>query len=221
MDRSSVNTAPSKRSSSRSAFWIQRRDRLAGAGSTAGNRTCATMTPGNAIGDEPAVRQQVVAELGPVAPIYRQRLVRIRDHGAVTGKMFGGGGHAGVLHAGHVGERELRHGFGLGMERAIADDLADAVVEIDAGRERQVDAVRAQLGGHEPAHGAREREAVPWRRRRIRDRCAAATAAPRSRDGIAGRARLPGRRPRSARANARRGCRPPGARAARSRRSCA
>ena len=61
-----------------------------------------------------------------VAPIYRQRLVRIGDHCAVAGKMFGGGGHAGVLHARHVGERELRHDLGLRMEGAIADDLAHA-----------------------------------------------------------------------------------------------
>ena len=55
------------------------------------------------------IRQQVVAELVPVAPIYRQRLVRIGDHGAMPGKMFGGRRHAGILHALHVGERELRH----------------------------------------------------------------------------------------------------------------
>ena len=47
------------------------------------------------------------------------------------------------------------------MKGAIADDLAHAVVEIDAGRERQIHAMRAQLGGHEPAHGARQREAMP------------------------------------------------------------
>ena len=104
-------------------------------------------------------------QLVPVAPIYRQRLVRIGDHGAVPGKMFGGGRHAGVLHALHVGQRELRHGLGLRMKRAIADDFAHAVVEIDAGRERQIDAVGAQLGGHEPAHGARQRRGRPWDRR--------------------------------------------------------
>ena len=43
---------------------------------------------------------------------------------------------------------------GLRVERAVADDFADAVVEIHAGRERQVHAMRAQLGGHQPAHGA-------------------------------------------------------------------
>src|SRR5215831_5527865 len=46
MERSSVNTAPSKRSSSRSAFCTQRRERLAGSGAIAGNSTCATITPG-------------------------------------------------------------------------------------------------------------------------------------------------------------------------------
>src|SRR5688572_127328 len=47
MERSSVKIAPSKRSSSRSAFCTQRRDRLAGSGATSGNSTCATMTPGS------------------------------------------------------------------------------------------------------------------------------------------------------------------------------
>src|SRR6187549_2764090 len=67
--------------------------------------------------------------------------------------MFGGGRHAGVLHARHAGQRELGHGRGPRVERAVADDFADAIVEIHARRERQVHAMRAQLGGHQPAHG--------------------------------------------------------------------
>ena len=78
--------------------------------------------------------------------------MRIGHDGAVPGKMLGGGRHPGVLHALHVRERQLRHHIGLRMKRAVADDLAHPVVEIDAGSERQVDAMHAQFGGHEPAH---------------------------------------------------------------------
>src|SRR5690349_11488208 len=46
------------------------------------------------------------------------------------------------------------------MERAVADDFAHAEIEIDARRERQVDAMRAEFGRHEPAHRARERHAL-------------------------------------------------------------
>ena len=55
--------------------------------------------------------------------------------------MAAGRRQARIFHAGHVGERELRHDLGPGMKRAIADDFADAVVEIDTGREREIDPV--------------------------------------------------------------------------------
>ena len=173
------------------------------------------MTPGSPLAISRRYGSRSSRQPVPVAPIYRQRLVRVGDHGAVTGKMLGGGGHAGVLHALHVGQRELRDRLGLRMERAIADDLAHAVVEIDAGREGQIHAVRAQLGGHEPAHGTRQRQALPGvevefvadapRRRQRRESRAEALHAP---------AFLVDRR-RPAPACAPRGCRPPAARAAR------
>jgi hypothetical protein len=46
------------------------------------------------------------------------------------------------------------------VKGAITDDFAQSVIEIHAGRERQVHAMRAQLRGHEPSHRAREREAL-------------------------------------------------------------
>ena len=39
----------------------------------------------------------------------------------------------------------------IAVERAIADHTADAVVEIDAGRETHINADRSQLRRHEPA----------------------------------------------------------------------
>ena len=44
------------------------------------------------------------------------------------------------------------------MQRAVADHAADAVVDVDAGREGQVDAADAQFRRHQPAELARERE---------------------------------------------------------------
>jgi hypothetical protein len=55
---------------------------------------------------------------------------------------------------------QLRHHIGTRVECAIADDLAHAIVEIDARCERQIDPVRAQLCRHEPAHAACERQTL-------------------------------------------------------------
>src|SRR5579862_1502484 len=40
------------------------------------------------------------------------------------------------------------------MQGAIADRFVQAVIQIDGGRERQIDTMRAQLSSHQPAHGA-------------------------------------------------------------------
>ena len=45
---------------------------------------------------------------------------------------------------------QLANGVGLGMERSVTDDFADAPVEIDAGSKAEIDARRAQLGADHP-----------------------------------------------------------------------
>ena len=47
--------------------------------------------------------------------------------------------------------REMRDGIGIAMQRAIADDRALAVVEIEDRREAEIDARGAKLGGDRPA----------------------------------------------------------------------
>ena len=77
--------------------------------------------------------------------------MRIGDDRAVAGEMLGGRRHAGGAHALHAGDGEARDGLRVAVIGAVADHLAHAVVEVDAGREAQVDADRAQLGGEQPA----------------------------------------------------------------------
>ena len=88
-------------------------------------------------------------------------MVRVGDHGTVTREMFGGGRHAGRPHAGLVGHREFSDHLRPRVEGALTDHLAHPVVEVDAGRERQIDAVRSQLRRHQPTHLAGEREPGP------------------------------------------------------------
>ena len=59
--------------------------------------------------------------------------------------------HARLAHAAGESDRELGNDLRVAMKRPVADHTADAVIEIDAGREAHVDRDRAQLGGHQPA----------------------------------------------------------------------
>ena len=67
------------------------------------------------------------------------------------GKVLRDRRHAGFAHAREVGGRQGRHRVGVAVERAVADDLAQAVIEVHAGREAEIDPDRPQLGGEEPA----------------------------------------------------------------------
>src|SRR5688572_8753331 len=60
--------------------------------------------------------------------------------------MLADGAYAALLQALHQGSGEIRDGLGFVMESTIADDAAVAVVDVEYGREAQVDAVSAQLG---------------------------------------------------------------------------
>ena len=116
--------------------------------------------------DQQPVGGDVFLQVDKLAPIDRQRQVRVGHDRAVPGKMLGGGGHAGVAHAMRIGDGELRDDGGARSQSAIANDLARAVVEIHARRERQIDAMGAQFGRHEPAEAPRELE--PRRRFHIK-----------------------------------------------------
>ena len=55
---------------------------------------------------------------------------------------------------------EFGDNFRPGVERPVADDIADTPVEIDARRKTQVDTARAKLGGDQPA-------CLPGKRKRV------------------------------------------------------
>ncbi len=71
--------------------------------------------------------------------------------GSMAGKVFGGRGHPGVPHAVHIGDSQLTHDVSTLVEGAGADSLVHPVIEVDHGRKGDIDAVRAQFRGHEPA----------------------------------------------------------------------
>ena len=92
-------------------------------------------------------------DIGQRPFIHRQRRVRVGGHRAMPGKVFAGGGHAGLGHAVHGGVRQVRHRLRVGMKRPVADHLAYAAVEIEHRRKAEIHAHGAQLGGQEPAAG--------------------------------------------------------------------
>ncbi len=109
------------------------------------------------IADQPLIGTHVVQQVAKAAPVDRQLLVRIGDHSAMTGKVFGNGSHTAVAQAARISAGEIGNDIGLLVKRAIADNFADAPVEIDARRETQIDIHGTQFGGDEPAHGPGER----------------------------------------------------------------
>ncbi len=111
------------------------------------------------IGDQPPVRAEVSLHVRPFAPVDRQGDVGIRGDRPMPGEMLGRRRHAGIAHAEHVGHGELADRAGIRVQRTIADHAADAIIEVDAGRERHVDAHRTQFRGHQPSELAREAKA--------------------------------------------------------------
>src|SRR4051812_20846776 len=60
--------------------------------------------------------------------------------------MLAYGPHAGRMQAPYKGRTERADRFGRGMERAIANYRAGAVVEVENRRETEIDAMRRELG---------------------------------------------------------------------------
>ena len=63
---------------------------------------------GQIVRDETAVRQHVFREIRELAPVHRERQMRVGDHCAMPGKVLGGRRHAGAAHAQHRRHREIR-----------------------------------------------------------------------------------------------------------------
>jgi hypothetical protein len=108
---------------------------------------------GEALGDQQLVGTHVVEQVGIGAAIFRQGVMRIGHHPAVPGKMLAHGAHAGAAHTRGEAPGQPRDDLGIAVERAVADDLAEAVVEVQHWRKAEVHARRAQLGRHQPATG--------------------------------------------------------------------
>ncbi len=104
----------------------------------------------------PLVRPDVLVEdLFQRAFVDRHRDVRVGLDVAVPREMLAAVGHAGQQQAMGQMAGEHRHHARIGVERAIADHAAAAIVEVEHRRERQVDIAGAQLGRQHIAAGHR------------------------------------------------------------------
>ena len=112
---------------------------------------------GEPVGDQQSIRRDVGIQVDEPATVHRQRMVRVRHDRPMTREMFGRRRHAGAAHSGLIGDRQRTDHRRVGMQCPVPDDLAHPVVEIDAGRERQIDAVCAQFRRHQPAELPRQR----------------------------------------------------------------
>ncbi len=104
--------------------------------------------------DEIAVRLQVVVEVRELAFVHGELRVRVAVRSGMRREMLRRDGHPRLLGARGEPARERRDDGSIAMQRAVADDLRETAVEIDARREAHVDADGAQLGRHEPTAGA-------------------------------------------------------------------
>ena len=89
--------------------------------------------------------------------IHRDIEMGVFRHRAVAREMLEGGGHAGFVHARHVGTGERRNDRRVGRERAVAD-RAVATRQVDHRRKAQVHAGGADLAGHQPGVFVRQCE---------------------------------------------------------------
>jgi hypothetical protein len=103
---------------------------------------------GQPVGDQAAVRLDILVQVRKPAAVDRHGDVRIGHHEAMAGEMFGGGRHARLPHAAHEGDGEFRDYLRVAMKGAIADHRAHAIVEIDTGGETHIDADGAQFRRH-------------------------------------------------------------------------
>ncbi len=109
------------------------------------------MIPAQIVVDERAIGPDIRLQIDEFAPVHRQCDMRIGHHRAVARKVLGDRRHARLAHARHHGHGQGGDRIRIAVEGAIADDLADPVVEIDTGRKAEIHAHGAQFAGHQPA----------------------------------------------------------------------
>src|SRR4029079_12423607 len=75
-----------------------------------------------AVADQPAVRIEVLIQVGQGAAVYRHGHMRVRDHGAVAGEVLGGRHHPRLAHAAGEGDRELGYDLPGAVTRTVTCD---------------------------------------------------------------------------------------------------
>ena len=100
-------------------------------------------------------RHQVVAfDLGVVAMVDRDLVVRIASHETMPGEMLAAGDHTASRQPLDQRGSQLGDHLRVAVEAAIADHRADAMIEVEHRREAQVDAAGTQLGRQHFTDGA-------------------------------------------------------------------
>ena len=126
IDRSSANTSPRTAAPRAARRAIQRRERLAGSRVDGREQHMGHHDGRQTVGDQAPVGQQVLIQIHELAPVDRQRQVRVGHDRSVSGEVLGGGRHAGIAHAVHIGDGQRCHHAGARVKGSIADDLATA-----------------------------------------------------------------------------------------------
>ena len=87
--------------------------------------------------------------------------MRVGGDAAVPRKMLARGRHTGLAHARHIGMGDIGYRLGIAMKGAIADDTADATIQVQHRRQASIDTNSSQLSRHQPAAGLGEALGAP------------------------------------------------------------
>ncbi len=91
------------------------------------------------VADEPLIRPHVIEHETVFASIDRQFQVRVGQHRAMSWKMLANSDHAGATKPSGKSAGQFGDDIRFAVKSPVADDLADAPVQVDAGRKTQVD----------------------------------------------------------------------------------
>ncbi len=97
----------------------------------------------------------LLRDLGELALVARHRDVGVRLGVAMPREVLADRPHAGLREALHNARAERADRGGVEVQRAVTDDRAAAIVEVEHGREAEVDAVRGELRSDDIGDGPR------------------------------------------------------------------
>ena len=107
--------------------------------------------------DQPPERHRIAGldfGIGPV--VDRDLMVGIGADMAMPREMLADRVHAALPETLDQRARQIRNGLGVGMQRAVADHAAVAVIDIEHRRKAQIDAMRPQFRGQHKADFMRQ-----------------------------------------------------------------